>query len=263
MSTLLLDIGNSRLKWARTAPRRRGSAGRLLGPGAAPRPEPEALAAFARRHWSRLRPRRVLAANVAGPSFAAALQDWCTGTWGLQAELVTAPARGWGVVNAYAEPARLGPDRWAALVAARRRTQGACCVVDAGTALTFDVLDREGRHLGGLIVPGLELMRRALLQGTGELAARAGPSGPDAPPAPATDALLARDTSQAVQAGTLYAAVATVDRVLADLEAELGGLARLLSGGDAPALLPLLSGRYDHAPHLVLEGLAIMAEEAP
>jgi len=255
VSTLLLDIGNSRLKWAQPGKGRQ----RLRSHGEAPRPAPEELPDLARKAWGRLRPRRVLAACVAGPAFAEALAAWCREAWDLEPELVQAPGRGWGVTNAYRRPERLGPDRWAALVAAWRRTQEPVCVVDAGTALTIDALDAAGRHLGGLIVPGPELMRRALLQGTGALQALA------ADPEPADGAaLLARDTAPAIEGGALYALVALVARVPRDLEAELGRpLRRLLTGGDAPRLLPLLSDGYDHAPHLVLEGLAVMAEEAP
>ncbi len=255
MSTLLLDIGNSRIKWAQAGRGRQ----RLRNHGEAPRPAPEGLPGLARQAWGRLRPRRVLASCVAGPAFAQALATWCHEAWDLEPELVQAPGHGWGVTNAYRLPQRLGPDRWAALVAARRRTREPVCVVDAGTALTIDALDAEGRHLGGLIVPGLALMRRALLEGTGALEALT------TDPEPADGAaLLARDTAPAIEGGALYALVALVARVPRDLEAELGcPLRRLLTGGDAPRLLPLLGEGYDHAQHLVLEGLAVMAEEAP
>jgi type III pantothenate kinase len=103
-----------------------------------------------------------------------------------------------------------------------------------------------------LILPGLALMRRSLLEGTAGVR----------PVGDADVSLLARNTAGAVAAGTLYAVVATVDRIGADLAAELGGrVEALLTGGDAPLLLPLLGRRWRHEPDLVLRGLAVLANE--
>jgi type III pantothenate kinase len=249
---LLIDIGNSRVKWTTVS---RGKARPSI---AAARPDAEALADQGAQWWGDLKaPRRILASNVAGPAFAAALDEWCKAHWQVEVEFIAAQARARGVRNAYTVPDRLGPDRWAALIAARRRSDGAVCVIDAGTALTLDVLAAGGEHQGGLIIPGLTMMRRALLEGTGAIRSAA------AVPEHGAVTLLARDTRDGVEGGTLYALVAIIDRVVADVSVELGQTPLcLISGGDAGDLLPLLAGDYHHVPDLVLEGLAILAEKS-
>lgn len=248
---LLVDIGNSRLKWT-TAGR-----GKPRAAVATARPAPDELAGSAAKWWGRLtKPQRILVSNVAGAELAAALADWCEHKWQLAPEFVAARPEAYGIANAYAIPERLGPDRWTALIAARRHSRGAACIIDAGTALTFDVLAADGVHKGGLIIPGLEMMRRALMERTGGLTdAVASPQRGDI-------ALLARDTRDGIEGGTMYALVAVIDRVVADVGAELGERPRrLITGGNAPDLLPLLAGEYHHVPDLVLEGLAIIAEQ--
>lgn len=247
---LLVDIGNSRVKWttlARNKPR---------PATAGARPAPEALPAAAAEWWGKLKqPQRILVSNVAGPEFAHAFSDWCRSRWQVEPEYAIAQAAGYGVTNAYAMPARLGPDRWAAMIAARRHHGGAACIVDAGTALTLDVLAADGTHQGGLIIPGLAMMRNVLLERTGALDSAA------ASPARGGITLLARDTRDGIEGGTLYALVAMIDRVVADVGAELGERPRcLITGGNAGDLLPLLAGDYHHVPDLILEGLAIIAE---
>ncbi|MCU0937015.1 MAG: type III pantothenate kinase [Gammaproteobacteria bacterium] len=243
---LLADVGNTRLKWASA------EAGGLTGHGAAEHAG-TGLAQVLEDAWGRLRaPSRLVVANVAGPTAAGILTGWALGRWGLTPELVVARAAAGGVRNAYPEPERLGADRWAALVGARALCPDAACVVDCGSAVTADALSAEGEHLGGLILPGLALMRHSLQQGT----AGVRPAGD------ADVSLLARNTAGAVAGGTLYALVATVDRIASDLTAELGGrVEALLTGGDAPLLLPLLGRRWRHEPDLVLRGLAVLANE--
>src|SRR3569832_603245 len=137
----------------------------------------------------------------------------------------------------------------------RLTTEIITCIVDAGTAITLDDLSTDGHHLGGLIMPGIELMRRSLLERSeGIRAATASPERGDI-------TLLARDTQSGVDGGTLYAAVAAIDRVMQDVGTELGEtLTRVITGGDAERLLTLLHGQYHHVPDLVLHGLAIIAE---
>lgn len=250
---LLVDIGNSRIKWASLTKKR------LEHSGNAPRSkDPGTLAADLEQAWRKVRkPRAVVVSSVAGSAYAEALSVWTTERWQLQPRFVTAEGKAFDVTNAYSKPERLGADRWAALIATRRQLGGAACIVDAGTAVTIDVISAQGVHQGGLIIPGLAMMRHALLEQTEELL-------------PATEtpvsgdiSLLARDTRDGVNGGTLYALVAVIDRVVADVRTELGtDLTRIITGGDAETLLPLLAGNYHHHPDLVLEGLAVIAEES-
>jgi type III pantothenate kinase len=248
--TLLLDAGNSRVKWA--VQRRGGlAAGTPIGYDGA------GLEANLEAALGALDPpARVLLCSVLAAPLNRRLTRWLRNRWNAPVAVVVASRRGCGVVSAYPEPGRLGVDRWATLVAAHGDAAGGTtCIVDAGTAVTVDLLAGDGRHLGGLIVPGLVLARAALTERTG----RIGPTGtggsvPEPMLAPASD------TDTAVRGGTLYQLVAFLDRMLDDaaVDAE-GGVRGLLTGGDAELLGPLLRGRFDHRPHLVLEGLARIA----
>lgn len=242
-TTLLFDIGNSRVKWAWL------EGARLHDHGSAPREQFDvhALAEPA----SPLS--RIVASNVAGQAYAARLTDAVKKRWDMMPEFIVAEARGNGVTNAYHDPQKLGADRWAALIGARHLSAGACCVVDCGTAVTVDVLDQDGQHLGGVIMPGLHLMRHALLE-TAQIAYTPG-AHESAHLAP-----FARDTQEAVNYGTLYAVIAGIERVVSDAVTTVGGdMSRFITGGDAPRLLPLLGAGYRHEPHLVLQGLARIA----
>jgi len=208
--------------------------------------------------------------NVAGKALAAVMQEIMTASWAgrlvskverankvapLEIKNVVAKSNAYGVRCAYENPAQLGADRWAALVAARHYGTGASCIIDCGTAMTVDVLTADGNHAGGIIIPGLGMMRDALYAGTDgvqEPAAESPASG-----------LLACDTAGAVEGGSLYAVVAFIDRVCADMEKELDEpMTCLLTGGDAPDILPLLNAEVEHEPTLVLQGLARVAESA-
>jgi type III pantothenate kinase len=243
--TLVVDIGNSRLKWARA----HGS--ELTGRGERIYPK-VGVTQVLNEGWSGLpRPCRVLVCNVAGSEIAEALSSWATRHWRCQVEFVAARRAGWGVTNAYRDPASLGADRWAALIAAHRKFAPPVCIVDCGTAITIDVLAAGGQHLGGLILPGLTLMRRALFRHT------------DAIPEVSSGnlSLLARNTNDGVAAGTFYATVALVDRVIADVQAVLhAAVTCVLCGGDATLLASHLAGSATCEPDLVLLGTAVMAE---
>ncbi len=246
---LLLDVGSTRLKWGHLDGESFVSGGALVHRERQPREViQEGLSQVQR-------PSRVMASCVAGEVFEQALREHSERQWGVTPEFLRAEAEAAGVLNAYAEPGRLGVDRWAALLAARDLGVGAACIVDCGTAITVDALGSDGRHLGGLIVPGLELGRHCLLAATTGLASSIG-----AELEAANVGVLARDTLNAVTGGTLYATVAFVDRLVQDVGAALGGrMARLITGGDAEQVLPLLAGRYRHEPWLVLRGLAVAA----
>lgn len=244
---LLLDMGNSALKWATLE---EGTLSPMARSTWGDSDNIESLESL----WSELAlPEHVLVSSVAGDERAAAITAWVRDAWRLETEFVQATGEGFGVINAYIEPRRLGVDRWCALVAVKGRFHGAVCVVDCGTAITIDVLSGEGRHLGGVIIPGLGLMRRSLVEHTSiNLQEDGHPGG---------IALLARDTRDAIMGGTLYSAIAAIDRIIQDITKELGSTPTcVITGGDAQGLLPLLAADYHHIPDLVLQGLARMAK---
>lgn len=245
---LLLDAGNSRLKWAtlRNGHFEHGGAWAL---------DANAIKEMASATWGDIGlPEAVFVANVAGEPVRRALNSWIKRHWKLIPEYISAGSEQFGIRNAYAEPARLGVDRWLAILAARELFKGPLCVVDCGTALTIDVLAEDGRHLGGLIVPGMQLMRDSLIGRSEAIRGQLDQASHE------QVTLLGTDTGSAVAGGTLYAEVAVVDRILSDLRAELGdGLRCILTGGDAQRLQPLLGCRAHYEADLVLLGLARVA----
>jgi len=245
---LLVDAGNTRLKW------------RLVGADAA---APQAEGACAHDgidllgdELSRLlgasptcgaRLTRIVGTNVAGPGVAERIARLGAG-WGLVPEWITPTASCAGVTNRYDNPAQLGADRWAALIGARRLHTGHCLVVSAGTATTVDLLMADGCFQGGLILPGVELMRRALAGGTAQL-----------PLAEGRFALAPRCTADAIVSGCLQAQAGAVERMFRQIAHRADPLC-LLAGGAADAFAALLELPLRRVDNLVLMGLqAIVA----
>lgn len=245
---LLLDSGNTRLKWAWLT-----TAG-LEQPGSAAQAGLD-LHAHAQSVWSAFAvPTRIIVSNVTGDEFAARLSACTQQLWKLEPEFVHAQPRAFGVTNAYADPGTLGADRWVALIAAHRHTPGAVCVVDCGTAVTIDTLTAGGNHSGGVILPGLRLMQRALFEHTQKIISD------DMNQATHPLTPFTRSTHAAVQNGTLYALTGAIEHATADAEAALDTtVTRIITGGDAARVLPHLAARYRHTPDLVLQGLAVIA----
>lgn len=140
------------------------------------------------------------------------------------------PAAGHGVTHAYVEPQRLGVDRWLGLVAARSQLAGAAVIVDAGTAMTIDQLDHDGFHRGGMIQPGLGLMRMSLNRHTELL-----------PEVEGGQIHVGRSTEAAIAAGTLNALVSSVESVWRRACAEMGEATCVITGGDGELVYNHLS----------------------
>jgi type III pantothenate kinase len=246
LPTLLVDLGNSRLKWAWLE-------GRQADATAALSHRAQDLSRQLDASWGRMpAPARVVLASVADGQRSEAFEAWVQGRWGLSVDRVFSGAQALGVTNAYPEPRQLGVDRWLALIAVHRRFSGPACIVDCGSAITIDGLAPDGRHLGGLILPGLALMRAALLRGTGL-------EDLSPPPEPRW---LACDTAGAIGYGGLLACVALVERLAARIEEECARVPEIiLSGGDGARLQPLLEPASRYEGNLVLSGLAAIAGE--
>lgn len=244
---LLVDIGNSRIKWSSYNTR---GAGRLHAVDYAK----ENVSVCLNTEWRKLkRPEQIWVANVAGKAVADQLIRWTMAHWGIKPRFATVSGVSGQVRNAYAEPGRLGVDRWLALIATWHKYGTAACIVDCGTAVTIDGLDGTGKHLGGLILPGISMMRRALPQNASGIAATG--TGRMAQG-------LAHNTSQGVVTGCTLAIVALIDRTVNNLMQEVTGrLTCVITGGGAQEIRPLLAASFIHEPLLVLEGLAVMFED--
>lgn len=244
---ILIDAGNSRFKWARftdQGPLQLGSryyddrdrAGHVI----------EIL--------TELNPSKVLVASVLGEDFELRLRAWARLNPSLEIEFIKTLSSVYGIQIAYAEPERLGVDRFVALVAANTHLKTASVIVDCGTAVTVDALASSGRHLGGLILPGLGMMRSALVSDTHRISLSEGSKD---------IALFACDTGDAVLSGTLRTLAAAIDRIGTDMEAQLNEpVTRILSGGDAESLMPLLRHDYLYDPLLILKGVTVFARTA-
>jgi type III pantothenate kinase len=245
---LLLDIGNSSVKWVWSTPQGLGEKGRFVHHGAD-------FASLAGQAWSRLaQPRTIVVSNVAGADVAARLQDWTQQHWQQVPGFLAASRAAAGVRNGYAEPETLGIDRWAALVAAYTAWRSSVCVVDCGTAITLDLLDTDGTHRGGLILAGIGLMQSALQGNTANL---------DVPVANRPLQLLASTTGDAIASGSVYAAAAAIEHIAGRMATQCNQLPRLLlTGGDASRVMPLLGVACNHEPDLVLMGLDILSGDS-
>jgi type III pantothenate kinase len=235
---LLIDIGNSRVKWALADGRRLG---RLH---AAPHDGDPARALRALRL-----PRAdvVWLAHVLGPAHEQRMQDVLQRRYGIRTRIARSQKEWGGLQVAYPAPARLGVDRFLAMLGLWAATKQPFCVALAGTALTFDAVDARGRHLGGLIAPGLTTAWNAVRAATRF----------ELPPQPGRYARgLGRSTEECVRQGALFTCAGALERA-----ARAAPGPRVLSGGDAATLRPHLAGAWRERPHLILEGLLAYARE--
>ncbi len=253
LPVLDIDVGNSFLKW-RCGERR----GRLL---TAELREQDFLCAIGGadsgsqsqqvgRLVAERAPARVRLASVATQAQQHEIARWCLQHWGVVAEVAETTAHCAGVSNSYAEPQRMGVDRWLAMLAAYN-TQGACCVVDCGSAITVDFVDQAGQHLGGYIMPGAYLLKTGLMANTRRIGA----------PLTALDwrgMNPGRSTDEAVDHGLALMLDALAARVVASCAEQLGQQASLLiTGGDAENF-QRAAGQGKLEPDLVLDGLGWM-----
>ena len=249
MTVLLIDAGNTRIKWARLK-------GADLGRAYAAVHANWRSGEYAQRLIGSVPPERILVSSVAGPAVRAVLTQ-AARRRRVPISFVTVPARRAGITVGYAEAWRLGVDRFIGMVAAHHLFRGVpVCVAGVGTALTLDLIARSGRHFGGAIIPGPALMVQTLLSGTWGIRRRArggrrtgrGPFG--------------RSTRDGIEAGAHYAAAALIDRAVDEATALVGRPPLVvLTGGAASAVRPLVHSAAVGVPDLVLRGLAVLAAQ--
>lgn len=245
-AVLLLDIGNTNLKWSWLLDDQMSPVCSLSYRGGSMEQKIQDC-------WRGFSPPgQVLIASVAEAGVGDQLEAWMKKTWGLTPEFICSPGRGLGVTNGYTEPAQLGVDRWLTMVAVFNRKLVPACIVDCGTAVTLDVIDGIGVHLGGLILPGFRMMRTALLQHTSIPRQQA----------EFETSLFGRDTASAVTAGSVHAVAALMDRLRCEYGRRFDQQPRsIITGSDAPQLQTVLSEPALLEPDLVMSGLAMVAKE--
>ncbi len=239
---LAIDAGNSRVKWGWHDGRDWTSVATVsLIEFAA---SSDHINPFSTTHED---PERIVISNVAGEGAHQLLVNWTSIFDAAPLWLRAEPER-CGVKNRYERPETLGPDRWAALIAARALHSGPCLVVNAGTATTVDMLSAHGIFLGGAILPGVELMRFVLHEHTGRLPIQEG-SYRETP----------RNTVDAIESGCRHAQAGAVERLYRVFRDMGGSPLCLVGGGAGHALVDQLAMPRRYVENLVLDGLARIA----
>ena len=249
MTLLLIDIGNTRVKWAR------------LVDGKMSKQQASANAGWTADDYARRvigrggKPDRIVVSSVAGDEVNRALTDAARKAGAPTPEFVTSERKAAGITTDYIDPWRLGVDRFVAVIGAHHLSSGQpVCVVSIGTAMTVDLVDGSGRHHGGAIVPGPALMVSSLLTQTNGIRRRAkgGSNG--------ATGMFAKSTRNAIGEGARYAAAGVIDRALEEARILLGNKPLvLLTGGGAADIKPLIRSTCVSLPDLVLHGLAVWA----
>lgn len=241
---LLVDIGNSRLKWG-VCDENRLEFGSPLNYRAS---DFDALLFSLWRALPKI-PQRMAISCVGSKAVLNRVRNMALSLWpSLAVVLVQSESAAHGVVNGYEHPEKLGVDRWLCLVAARRMWPTSVCIADCGTAITLDLLDANGCHQGGLICPGLTLMKQSLSKGTADLDF-----------SEQSGALrIARNTEEAIFSGTLYAAIGLIKAVLMEQEQDIK---LILTGGDADLIARHIDYQASVVPDLVLKGLSFVLSD--
>jgi type III pantothenate kinase len=251
MTFLAIDIGNTRLKWSQYAEPRPGA--RLLAHGAE---FLENIDKLADGPWSELAaPKHMLGCIVAGDAVKRRVHEQME-MWDVPPQWVVSSAAEAGLVNGYDHPARLGADRWVAMIGARQRVLAAggprpMVVVMVGTAVTLEAVDTDGTFLGGFILPGHGIMLRALESGTAGLHV---PTG-DVREFPT-------NTSDALTSGGTYAIAGAVERMRQHVQSHCGEPpACYMTGGAGWKMAPSMATAFELVDGLIMDGLLVIAEQ--
>jgi type III pantothenate kinase len=233
---LEIDVGNTRIKW------RSLLGGVCLSRGVV---DNEGLIEWLRELDKELVPNKIRLSCVASRNIVACIEKQ-SDHWGssfLEAKTSEAVA---GVRCGYDDPFSMGVDRWLAVVAAYHRYQQPCVVVDAGSAITVDIVDGGGKHLGGYIVPGFEMMYQSLFHGTSKVKVTSEGQAKLVP---------GRSTAQAVTQGSLLMVRSMVESIAEDLRAREPLVQVVVTGGDGHHLMAVLDSSVCFDAELVLDGL--------
>jgi len=247
--TLLIDMGNTRLKWVWAdggtidqSTFGRGSQDDFLGQCRPP---------------ANARPGRVLVSSVADQAGTSRIVSDCETRWGAPVKRLQTLSSQDGIVNAYEDPSTLGIDRWLAIVGAAHAYGTPLVIMDLGTATTLDAVDRQGRHLGGLILPGPALMLESLATATAmPVPTGFGDGEPDRKFANDPGVGPASSTSEAIREGVFAAQIGALNQFMRHVSAKLNKEpALVLTGGAAECILDRLESRPFFDPWLVFKGM--------
>ncbi len=243
---LLVDIGNTSIKWGEKKNDTFHSinmAGHLY---------PDSInASYFIVLWSNIeKPAHILASCVADNELWQALVMACDELWNIPVRKIESLAEGFGLVNSYKQATDLGSDRWCAMVAAKQMTDSAFMVVDAGSALTVDIVDESGQHLGGIISPGLSMMKKSLGVNTAQVKVDNKQNS--------RSLFFGHSTSDCVEAGVFLSVISLIETIYKRESCQVNKLQCILTGGDANLIAGSLSFDCEIERDLVLRGLAVI-----
>lgn len=244
---LLVDAGNSRLKWSEL-----DAAGNLSAQQALAYDGRPALAVFLGLLDTLPNIRRITLVHVLTHLFVESVQEACAQRQ-LHLHIARSVDKAYGITSGYQQPHTLGADRFVGLVAGHQLAgTRACLLIDCGTAVTIDAVANDGQHLGGVILPGLQLSADALISRAQNRLSLSFEQ-PD---------IFADGTARAIGSGCLFGLVGAIEGICARMQASMSTpLVRILTGGDAEHLYPWLSGDYRVQPDLLMQGLRYITEQ--
>ena len=238
---LLIDAGNSRVKWA------------LDGPGIW-KTRASSRAEFAQSLEDSVgdssKINSIIISSTRNPAYNQQLSVLLAELFDVEPFFIESQRREFGVINRYQPHSALGVDRWAGLIAVRSLGTSPAIVIDAGTAVTVDALSADGMFEGGVIFPGISLASQSLDQADNLSVAKF-----------VSPTVFALSTAEAMYSGVLYSIAAGIDGIVVQMRKTLGYSVNVyLCGGDADSLIELLEHNVIKEPELVLKGLKVIAD---
>ena len=245
---LLIDIGNSTIKWAFYQVGQNIEMTRQAYLS-------ESGEAFFTGLWSSSdKPSFIFVTSVGHDDLVTALENAVRSLWGIKIKRLVSQGKGYGLINAYDEPQSLGSDRWCAMIGAYHQSKSAVVVVDCGSAITVDIVNQTGQHLGGYILPGLTMMQESLGNKTALVKVDKRHNSQSLVPG--------TNTTACVESATKLAAVSFIESVIRRQEKDLEDITCVLTGGDAALIAEHLTADYVIIPDTVLQGLAYIANHS-
>ena len=247
-NVLLIDIGNSSLKWCIVGSNGLSAMSQQLYPK-------DITADFFIHNCQTLeKPNNIVVSCVAQDIVWQALEKACFELWDIKVQKVNSLKKQFGLINAYENVSSLGSDRWCAMLGGLHQSNSAFIVINAGSALTVDVVNEVGQHLGGYIVPGINMMKKSLGLHTAQVQV-------DSTSNVLADLSLGRSTEECVESGIHLLMVKYIEAIYEKASLDMKGCQTYVSGGDAKSIAALLSFNSDVVPDLVLRGLAVIATD--
>jgi len=240
---LCIDIGNSRIKWCVWKDDE-------IQRNAVAEYEVQQLDKLLEQWFCDIDHQDIFVSSVVSSKINKIIEFWFSSAWQKPVHFVDSKRKQLGVTNSYKDAQQMGADRWVAMLAAYQRYQSAVCVIDCGTAVTIDVIDESGKHLGGLIMPGLNMMRQSLYQGANGIQSQGG-----------NESLLASNTSDAVSGGCHHLLISGLNGLYMQYKKQVKTkIACVVTGGDGEKIAKNMECDCQFEADLILYGLRLVAE---